>query len=117
MSNGKMSDQRFERAVLMRDLARHFIEANGEFIPEVTPPMKEVCDGGLSIHFCTEFPSHDYRFYLIVDDDLETNRKRSRVMSVYWNEEGKPLVSNFRPGDWQERLMKLVPIESVRVVH
>lgn len=115
---GKMSQQRFERAAVLRDLARAFVEQNGSAHPSVVPPMLEVQGEGLAICYCDNFPGRELgNHYLVVDDDREPNSKRRRKLSVYWFDDGRTLVSGFRPGDWQERLMKLSPIASVAKVH
>jgi hypothetical protein len=116
--SSKMSQDRFERASVLCDLARAFVEANGNPTPGITPPLVEVECEGLAIRYCDNFPGGNLgNNYLIVDDEREPNSKRRRKLSVYWHDDGRTMVSGFRPGDWQERLMKLIPIASVAKVH
>jgi hypothetical protein len=73
---------------------------------------------GLAIAYCDNLPARELdNHYLIVDDYREPNSKRRRKLSVYWFDEGRTLVSGFRPGGRRERRMKLIPIASVAKVH
>ncbi|WP_257232230.1 MULTISPECIES: hypothetical protein [unclassified Bradyrhizobium] len=106
----KASEERRHRALALRDIAFRFASSNGTMTRTAKgPSVLEVRHSGLGFLYSNTFPTgRGPGHYLVVDDDEMPSSKNRRRLCVVWTDEGESEVRTFKPGDWQERLLKLV---------
>jgi hypothetical protein len=108
---------RLECATVLLSLAQHFAKTTGAPIDGLCMSLKQVEGKGLSITLCEDFPGPQFGDFYLVVDDMQADIKQRRMLSAYWYSDGRTCINQFRPGDWQKRLMILSPVASIAKVH
>jgi hypothetical protein len=108
------------RALALRDLALKAVRERGAWEKARPTNLMTLRDGEITIAHRTPFqrqpePSQKTKYYLALlggpeplPFGLDVWRRRKKVFSIEWDEDGRVAVASFTPGDWEAELEHLV---------